>query len=433
MQKPKKKGVKLLTIFAYLVLLAYFVMLNVAGVVCQRADGGLLQQGAKSFVLNQVRLIPDTFSFGLPAGIIPSIIIYVYILIVIAAVVIAVKVGGKTNRNITANGMVAVMLSFVPLLITATGFNFYMDAFKQVAPYAGKRTFCSALILVGGAVLFAILAIALLFSCCKEALANPRPADGEEKAEEPAPIEEPIVEEKQKTEEELEEILESMTREDLLALIKQGVREVLAEQETDIKPEGNVIKDGKGTPILVQYFRGLGVEDITPLPAEEPAPAPVAAPEAPAEEAKVAAERVPFVERIANAEKPMKEAYNELKNELMSYGLKSRLSNSGDTFRLHRKTYVKMVMAGKGIKLYMALDPKAYADSPIPVQDVSEKNLYAEIPLAFKVKSDLSRRRAKQLIADCLKADGIEQGEVGNTNWVRQIRADLKAQKEAEK
>ena len=94
----------------------------------------------------------------------------------------------------------------------------------------------------------------------------------------------------------------------------------------------------------------------------------------------------------------MKDNYNELKNEILSYGVKSRISNSGDTFRLHRKTYVKITIAGKSLKLYFALDPKDYKDSTIPFQDAGEKNAYAEIPFVFKVKSELSMKRAKQLI-----------------------------------
>ena len=51
--------------------------------------------------------------------------------------------------------------------------------------------------------------------------------------------------------------------------------------------------------------------------------------------------RIPFAERLVDAEKEMQDNYNELKNEILAYGVKSRISNSGDTFRLHRKTYIK--------------------------------------------------------------------------------------------
>ena len=164
-----------------------------------------------------------------------------------------------------------------------------------------------------------------------------------------------------------------------------------------------------------------------PAPVEEPAPVV----EEPVAEEKAKIIRIPFEERMVNADKDMQDNYNEIKNEILSYGVKSRVSNSGDTFRLHRKTYVKLTIAGKSLKLYFALNPDDYKDSTIPVQDASEKNIYAEIPLVFKVKSGLSMKRCKQLIADVMEKDGLEQGEVGKVNWVKEIKASLKEGKKA--
>ena len=153
-----------------------------------------------------------------------------------------------------------------------------------------------------------------------------------------------------------------------------------------------------------------------PKPVVKPAPAPVA----PAPKAEPF-ERISFAERLGKSEKVLKEHYNELKSEILSYGIKSRVSNSGDTFRLHTKTYVKMVVAGKALKLYFALDPKDYKDSTFPVGDASNKGLYKEIPLFFKVKSELSVRRAKQLIADAAAKDGLVQGEVEKHDWAKEL------------
>ena len=166
------------------------------------------------------------------------------------------------------------------------------------------------------------------------------------------------------------------------------------------------------------------VEEPAPEPIPEPVPEPVV-------EEKQKIIRIPFEERITKAEKEMKDNYNELKNDIMAYGVKSRVSNSGDTFRLHRKTYVKLTIAGKSLKLYFALNPDDYKDSTLPIQDASEKNIYAEIPLVFKVKSGLSMRRAKQLIADVMAQDGLVQGEVGKVNWVKEIAAAMKEGKKA--
>lgn len=153
-----------------------------------------------------------------------------------------------------------------------------------------------------------------------------------------------------------------------------------------------------------------------PAPVVAPAPAPVAKKEA------VEFERISFTERLLKSDKVVKQHYNELKSEILSYGIKSRVSNSGDTFRLHTKTYVKLVVAGKGLKLYYALDPKDYADSTLPIQDASKKSLYKDIPLVFKVKSDLSVRRAKQLVADAAAKDGLVQGEVVAHDWVKELK-----------
>ena len=134
--------------------------------------------------------------------------------------------------------------------------------------------------------------------------------------------------------------------------------------------------------------------------------------------------RIPFTERMLNADDEMKNNYNELKNEILSYGVNSRVSNSGDTFRLHRVTYVKITIAGLSLKLYFALNPDDYKDSTLPVQNAGHKGIYAEIPLVFKVKSGLSMRRCKQLIQDVMDKNGLEQGEIKDINWVEQLKAE---------
>ena len=154
-----------------------------------------------------------------------------------------------------------------------------------------------------------------------------------------------------------------------------------------------------------------------PAPVEEPQPEPVV-------EEKKPIIRIPFTERMLNADDEMKNNYNELKNEILSYGVNSRVSNSGDTFRLHRVTYVKITIAGLSLKLYFALNPDDYKDSTLPVQNAGHKGIYAEIPLVFKVKSGLSMRRCKQLIQDVMDKNGLEQGEIKDTNWVEELRSE---------
>ena len=63
------------------------------------------------------------------------------------------------------------------------------------------------------------------------------------------------------------------------------------------------------------------------------------------------------------------------------------------------------------------------------MQDASNKEMYAEIPLVFKVKSPLSVRRCKELIQAVMEKDNLEQGEVGKVNWIKELKAEMASNK----
>lgn len=225
------------------------------------------------------------------------------------------------------------------------------------------------------------------------------------------------------------------------ARVEQARAEAEAEQ---VKAQNEEIKAIKESVLSADEIRAIFAEELEkrladrvlaeekpaepepePVPeviiVEKPAePAPEPEPEPAAEKAKII--RIPFPTRMLDADEETKQNYNELKAEALSYGLKSRLSNSGDTFRLHTKTYLKITIAGKGLKIYYALNPVDYADSSIPVHDAGAKNIYKEIPAVFKVKSPLSLRRAKQLITDACEKDNLEQGKIEEKDWVNPLK-----------
>lgn len=252
--------------------------------------------------------------------------------------------------------------------------------------------------------------------------------------------------------------------------VEEALRKLQAEEaskkgapESSLTPEqikqliADALSEKQNQPTSVETQESLSGDDIRAIirdelasfqPASAPSPVVVnldtPAENAPVEEAPVAVEvpeqkrvvgainpnlpphekivRIPFPTRMVDADDLMKSNYNELKSELMAYGLKSRVSNSGDTFRLHKVTYVKIAIAGKSLKLYMALDPKDYADSSLPISDVGAKNTYKDIPFVFKVKSPLSMRRAKQLIADLMDKHDLEQAKVNPHNWADELK-----------
>ena len=176
-------------------------------------------------------------------------------------------------------------------------------------------------------------------------------------------------------------------------------------------------------PFKVELINGVPPviveKEVEPEPQPEPEPVEEVEEE---DENNPARKRIPFMNRILSADMDVKTNYNEIKNEILSYGVKSRVSNSGDTFRLKRKTYVKIGIGGKSLKLFFALNPEDYKDSPMPIKDVGHKAIYGETPLLLKVKSPLSVRRAKALIADVMAKDELPQGDVGEENFVSEFR-----------
>ncbi len=141
---------------------------------------------------------------------------------------------------------------------------------------------------------------------------------------------------------------------------------------------------------------------------------------------KVRIIRRPFAEKMIKSPLEVQDKYDELKSYILAYdGIKSRVSIAGDSFRFHGELLIKITIEGKTIKMYFALKPTNYKDSTIPVSDASDKLIYKEVPLLFKVRSDLSVKRAKMLIDDVLTSKGMSQGEVveyKHTSDLKKIR-----------
>ena len=261
--------------------------------------------------------------------------------------------------------------------------------------------------------LMIILAIALLVVGWVLMLAAMRPLissalppleeEDEEEGEEEA-VDEPALVEEEPAEEEPAE--EEKPAEEEPAPAEEEKEEEPAPVEEEPAPVEEE-KEEEPAPVEEEPAKEEEPAPVEEAPAEEPAPA---------EEAEAGngfgdITRRSFAEKLELADDDLRNKYEELKAEAARYGLKGRVSKSGDTYHLGRKNYLKIMIVGKTLRTYYALDPKEYAGSPIPVEDVSEKKAFADMPSMLRVKSDLSLRRAKTLLADMMKADGIEAGE----------------------
>jgi len=116
--------------------------------------------------------------------------------------------------------------------------------------------------------------------------------------------------------------------------------------------------------------------------------------------------RTSFQAKVKASEADIRHKYYELRDYIVSYGIHNRISIPGDTFSAHRERYVFITLSGKHLKVSYSLDPKDYANGTIPVDENKAKK-FEDLPLIFKVRSDLSLRRAKALVDDVMKKKGV--------------------------
>lgn len=111
--------------------------------------------------------------------------------------------------------------------------------------------------------------------------------------------------------------------------------------------------------------------------------------------------RLTFDERLRRVHKETRAKFKEIKEYFESLGFKSARTKSAETFVYKNVKYAQITTMGKnGLKIYYKLSAKDYEGTPIPVEDMSSVRKYESIPLLFKVKSDLSVKRAKKLMDD---------------------------------
>ncbi len=105
-----------------------------------------------------------------------------------------------------------------------------------------------------------------------------------------------------------------------------------------------------------------------------------------------------FAQKLLEADAIIQENYDELKNILLSYRkVKSRISNTADTFNLGRTKLAKLSVSGKSLKLYLNLDFNE-VESRLKCRDASETKAYEEVPVFLRIRSLRAMKNAKYLI-----------------------------------
>lgn len=369
-----------------------------------------------------------------------SAFLYALIVCWLIFLVAGIAINNRKARKVMWWGIVLAFFSLVVYLVFASGSKKFWAIANQREPFDNNLplTCIGALYSTLGS-LYIFLTLLVYFWCVIDSFLHP--------GNKPELVEEPISNAKNE-------------RVDIRAIVRDEINRNQPFQVCIVGGELQMVKEEKEEPVPAPAPLPEPEPEPEPEPLPEPIPEPVVM-EEPKEEEIIdiplrveepeeemmpleeqpedgdmfdslnKKQRESFLERILKAELETKANYNEIKNEALAYGIKARLSRTGEIFRLHKKKYMKIFLVGKTLKVYLALSPEDYKDSTFPIEDVGHRPAYAEIPLLFKVRSGLSVRRCKELIKAAAEKDGLEKKEFEGVNWVSELRT-LNAEKAKE-
>lgn len=105
-----------------------------------------------------------------------------------------------------------------------------------------------------------------------------------------------------------------------------------------------------------------------------------------------------FAEKMFEAEDIILERYDLLKNYILSFKkIKSRISNTADTFNVGRTQCFKLSVSGKSLKLYLNLDVDSL-ESRFNIIDASQTKAYEQVPAFLRIRSNRAMKYAYILI-----------------------------------
>jgi len=124
-----------------------------------------------------------------------------------------------------------------------------------------------------------------------------------------------------------------------------------------------------------------------------------------------------FTAKLHQASEETKDYYNQIKNRILAYGAKSRMSWPNESFYIGRTTYVKFGIRGKTLSVYLALNPADYENTKYIYEDASDVKKYEAVPMRLRVKSNRGAKWACELI-DILFANlGRALGDIAPVDY----------------
>ena len=123
--------------------------------------------------------------------------------------------------------------------------------------------------------------------------------------------------------------------------------------------------------------------------------------------------------KMSLLEDNVKDYYNQVKNKLLSYGLKHKATKSIEKFRLGKDVVAQLKPAGKSLALYLALDPNKFVESKYVGKDVSDKKAYQTTPFLYKARTDRKAKWMLELVDQLIQEKNLELVEEQNVDYTK--------------
>lgn len=234
-------------------------------------------------------------------------------------------------------------------------------------------------------------------------------AETEEKVESETPAEEVIVAEIGKVE--VKPVEKEMEESGVFSVVDLCVEDTdilrpaaASYGKTNITEEVITTGEYKGEPAII-----IGGDDDLVLSAEEAAEIPDE-PYAKSPAFASFGERKPFSEKMLGAESEVKQYYDALNNEFLSYKkVRGRVAVGGASYRYKGELLAKITYRGKTMKLNLALKVADFDENVYHQKDTGSVKAYEQVPFSVKVKSERGLKKAVALIAALMEKQGVEK------------------------
>ncbi len=131
-----------------------------------------------------------------------------------------------------------------------------------------------------------------------------------------------------------------------------------------------------------------------------------------------------FRAKLSMASEDARSYYEIVKNHLLSYKLKSRMSWGCETIYKGRIPYAKLTIRGKNLNVNLALNPNDFENTKYYFKDTRDSKKYEMVPMRVKVKSPRSLKYALELIDIMMANNNFKKNEAYETiNTAEPIRS----------